>query len=284
MNRWDRRIGRKLKAVASGFGLLSHDPAHLHDSIHRARRLNKQLRALLALLPNACQRPIRKIVRDQKRIVRQLGLFRDETLFQQNIKALGESLTCSDKLAAKSNCADASEVSASEIATALNQLSANVTRIHHRLQANGHSITRRSVAKHYRRSFRTFLKLTRELSSASNLERWHDLRKGGKVLEYQTKFLRKYSHQALDPIAGVIIDLGKHLGQLNDLAKAKECLILRQTLLGNPILIAEEAIEDILQEIELGCDKAKRDSGDLLDKLVPAIESICRKKLREIIE
>jgi len=284
MNRWERRIERKLKALAGSFCLLSRDPAQLHDSIHRARRLNKQLRALLALLPRSTQRAVRKVVRDQKCIVKQLGVFRDEAIFQQNMKALAETVACSVDPVTRSSRGEGGDAISKKLATALNRLAANVTRIHHRLRESDHSITRRSVAKRYRRSFRVFLKISRDLSTASSLEKWHDLRKRGKVLEYQTKFLRKYSHQARDPIAGVIVDLGKHLGQLNDLAKAKECLNLRQTPLGVPILIAEKASEELLQEIECGCEKAKLESEDLLKKLVPAIESICRKTLREIIE
>lgn len=284
MNRWERRIKRKLKSITNNYALLSRDPAHQHESIHRARRLTKQLRALIALLPKSFQHSIRKIIRDQKHIVQQLGLLRDESLFRQNITMLGATLDKTHAFDIEPSTSVDSESQLLNIDKPLNQLAANVSRIQHRLQDCEEKLGRQSIARQWKRTCRHFLAQHQRLLKSPSLDRWHELRKAAKLLEYQLRFLGKYSHHAAGPIAELITDLGKHLGHLNDFAKAKESLTLRKTPMGHVIRLNQEQAEELLLEIDEGCEQEKQTALELLEKIVPLLEHLTDLKARELIE
>jgi len=284
MNRWERRIKRKLKSIANNYALLPRDPAHQHESIHRARRLTKQLRALAALLPTEFQRSLRKIMRDQKRIVQQLGLLRDESLFRQNIQLLGATLDPAHALDIESTDKSNFDIESIDIQDPLNQLAANVSRIQHRLQDHNGAIKRQHVARQWKRSCKQFIKRQHQLLLSPSLEHWHALRKSSKLIEYQLRFLRKYSHHAAGPLAELIIDLGKHLGQLNDFAKARESITKRKSPLGHIITLNEESAEELLTEIEQGCDQEMRAASGLMEQVLPLLQQLIALKSRELIE
>ena len=284
MNRWERRIKRKLKSIANNYALLPRDPAHQHESIHRARRLTKQLRALVALLPTDFQRSLRKVMRDQKHIVQQLGLLRDENLFRQNIQLLGATLDTAHTFDIEPSDSVNLDPQTFDIQKPLNQLAANVSRIQYRLQNQRDTIKRKDIARQWKRSCRQFLKRQQQLLPSPSHGHWHALRKSSKLLEYQMRFLRKYSHHAAGPLAELIIDLGKHLGQLNDFAKASESITKRKTPMGNVIMLNDEAAEELLGEIEQGCDQEMKAALELIEQVLPILRQLTELKSRELIE
>lgn len=284
MNRWERRIKRKLKSIANQYALLSRDPAQQHESIHRARRLTKQLRALIALLTPSFQHSIRKIVRDQKHIVQQLGLLRDENLFRQNIQELGAGLDTAHAFDTEPPHSDELELESLDLHKPLNQLGANVARIQQRLQDDDGCIHRKDLARQWKRSFKAFIKRCEQLQHSPPLEHWHELRKNSKLLEYQLRFLRKYSHHAAGPLPELVIALGKHLGQLNDFAKAQEALSLRKSPMGHAIRLDDETASELLLEIEQGCHQEKAASLELVEKILPLATHIAQLKAGELIE
>jgi CHAD domain-containing protein len=284
MNRWERRIKRKLKSIANQYALLSRDPTQQHESIHRARRLTKQLRALIALLPPSFQHSIRKIVRDQKHIVQQLGLLRDENLFRQNIQELGAGLDTAHAFDTEPQYSAELQLEVLDLHKPLNQLAANVARIQQRLQDDDCCIHRKDLARQWKRSCKAFIKRCEQLQHSPPLAHWHELRKNSKLLEYQLRFLRKYSHHAAGPMPELVSALGKHLGQLNDFAKAQEALSLRRSPMGHAIRLDDEAASELLLEIEKGCDQEKAASLDLVEKILPLVMQIAQWKARELIE
>jgi CHAD domain-containing protein len=223
-------------------------------------------------------------MRDQKHIVQQLGLLRDENLFRQNIQLLGATLDTAHTFDIEPSDSVNLDPQTFDIQKPLNQLAANVSRIQYRLQNQRDTIKRKDIARQWKRSCRQFLKRQQQLLPSPSHGHWHALRKSSKLLEYQMRFLRKYSHHAAGPLAELIIDLGKHLGQLNDFAKASESITKRKTPMGNVIMLNDEAAEELLGEIEQGCDQEMKAALELIEQVLPILRQLTELKSRELIE
>jgi CHAD domain-containing protein len=284
MKRWERRVKRNLKQIARKYALLSRDPDQAHSTIHRARRLTKQLRAFLALLPDTAQSVIKKIVRRQRDIVRQLGLVRDEALFRENLKQLGTTLD--QPLAVDIEPIDPQSLESLQLdlADQLTALSANVFRIQNRLQRVNVRPQRRDIARQLKRSCKKFIALQRPLSSDAPLESWHELRKAGKLLEYQLRFLRKYSRAAAGPVSELMIDIGKRLGHLNDFAKAQEAIETQASPMGYAVRLNPTSTKELLAEIAEGCQIEKEAALQLCETVNPLLQVMIDSKSRELIE
>lgn len=284
MKRWERRVKRNLKQIARKYALLSRAPDQAHSTIHRARRLTKQLRAFLALLPDTAQSTIKKIVRQQRDIVRQLGLVRDEALFRENIKQLGTSLD--QPLAVDIEPIDPQSLESLQLdlADQLTALSANVFRIQNRLQRHNVRPQRRDIARQLKRSCKKFIAFQRPLASDAPLESWHELRKAGKLLEYQLRFLRKYSRAAAGPVSELMIDIGKRLGRLNDFAKAQEAIEQQASPMGYAVRLNPASAKELLAEIAEGCKIEKEAALQLCETVNPLLQVMLDSKSRELIE
>jgi CHAD domain-containing protein len=284
MNRWERRIKRKLKSIANKYALLSRDPDQQHESIHRARRLTKQLRAMVALLPTRFQRSVRKTLRHQREIARQLGLRRDESLFRQNLRLIAADRETPSTIDENAVTTFGLETQPFDIHPLLNQLVANVAIIQQSLQDYDHPIKRQHVAGQWRRACKLFLKRTDQLLLDHSLERWHALRKSVRQLEYQMRFLRRHSHHAASPLADLISDIGKRLGRLNDYAKMKEAMIEQKSPMGHFIKFDEAHRKQWLTEIERGCNQEMKVALPLIQEAVPLFQNLIALKSRELIE
>lgn len=284
MNRWERRIKRKLKSIANKYTLLSRDPDQQHESIHRARRLTKQLRAMVALLPARFQRSVRKTLRHQREIAQQLGLRRDESLFRQNLRLFVADLDSPDAIVKDEVTTVGLDTQTFDIHPLLNQLAANVAVIQQRLQDFEQPIKRQHVARQWKKACKLFLKRTERLLPDGNLEHWHALRKCVRQLEYQMRFLRRHSHHAAGPLADLVIDIGKRLGRLNDYARVKEAVIEEKSPMGNLIELGEANTEQLLVELEKGCRQEMKVVLPLIQEAVPLFQNLIALKSRELIE
>lgn len=282
MNRWERRIQNAVEAVAQRYRNLPRECEQYELSIHQARRLTKQLRSVLALMPKEKQRLAKKRLGRLRCIARELGFFRDESIFRRNLLELKLR-----SVQACSGCSDdgnetSGNLSGDSIPALLDEMVRNSQAIVKKLKRDHLHISRTMIVKQFKRSIVGFRRDFKRLSAESELELWHAWRKSGKLLEYQLRLLRKWNGE-LCPIADLVITLGKHLGRLNDLAKAEEAMVSLKSPAGEPINMPKVVRDEILKGVAEGCVAEKEQATHLMTILAPQLKELLKAKPRKLI-
>lgn len=252
MKRWNRRILSEIERIASRTRELSLDPSNLNGTIHQLRRMSKNIRSLIKLIsPKPCD-DLQQIQLQLRQISRKLSPYRDQVVFIQTISRLRDRVPPKKLKAVKvlNRLVDeqASQWMASEqeqslsilVQQAMDDLQQAARSLEVQLIGGKVELRSKIVFANHLIAWRKLRRRAKGVHPESPIERWHDLRKAAKCLEYQLKLLRKFSIVNLNKSYLSMEKVGNHLGWFNDLAKASEFIEAGISSLGNEIPVQQE--------------------------------------------
>jgi len=252
MKCWNQRILLEIERIESRCRELSLDPSSLNNTIHQVRRLSKNLRSLIKLIAPKPSDDLRKIYLQLRQLSRTLSPYRDQVVFVQTLGRVQDGLQSKKpkmakvlKILAKEQdweytSKEKDQAVQSLVQQALEEFQQAARSLASKLIEGEVELRSKTIFDNHLFAWKKLRQRAKVVHRKSSIEKWHDLRKAAKSLEYQLKLLSRFSVVNLNKSYLRVEKVGNHLGWFNDLAKANEFIESGRSSLGIKILITQK--------------------------------------------
>lgn len=295
MKCWNQRMLSEIERIASRCRELSLDTSDLNDTIHQVRRASKNLRSLIRLTAPEPGDDLRRVYLQLRQLSRTLSPYRDQVVFVQTLGRMQVRLQSkkpelasafkilAEEQALKCNCSKKNAAVESLVQQALRELLEAAGSLASKLSGGEVELSSKVIFVNHLFAWKKLRRRAKVVHPESSIEKWHDLRKAAKCLEYQLKLLRRFSLVNLDKSYLRVEKVGNHLGWFNDLAKANEFMESGSSSLGIEIPITLQYRDLFLSITAKYSGQSRRQAMVAIKGLLTAGKRLRRMKSGDVI-